>query len=395
MKLTTKIHSPIQFIQIILFVQYNFFYVMYRYEKVSNNIQLFSLFLFISFNILIWLITDMKNRPIKWGYPFSQSLIIIFSVLIISFLFQMYNSDFQSYLITSIISLFTPILTAFVLINTIHKGDYIIYVNILLIKTIMIFLIDNLFELKLENLLLISWGNSYSPFESSMAHEFLLLECIYLFFDKKKSAFISMVLCMLSMKRLSFLLAPLLFIFTKKIIQLSGNRTILKGYTYVFKLITFLSPFVILFLYKDQTTEFLINTIGFDLNSFMSGRKTIYKLLINNIPYFNGFGSVNTWLLQFSYNFFGTTWNGILHNDVLRVYFELTIIGFLIFFNSFINIFKDNFWTILMGGYVLFVMITSHLLDYYPMWLTFYIGCSLIYSSIDKNENKGEENVSF
>ena len=373
----------LQVVQKCLFILYNAAYVMYKFDVLGNNLQLFLLFIFIIFNVLVWVFSDLRWSRIKWAYPFKNGIIIIGVTVLISFIIQIYHNDFQNYLILSSLSFFTPILTAFILVNTVRKNDYNFYINILLIKTLIIFFVENASNFSLSNLMQISWSNSFSPFESSMAHEFLLLECVYLSLNKKKTAFISMVFCMLSMKRISFLMAPFLFLVANRINKIEIKFSTLKLWTIFLKAITFLSPFVIIFFYREQTSIFLMNVFDFDLNGFMSGRLAIYKLLINNIPYFNGFGSVNSWLLQFSYTYFGTTWNGILHNDVLRIYYELTFVGFIIFFNGFINIFKKNIWTIIMGTYLLFVIITSHLFDYYPVWLIYYFGCSIIYSSND------------
>ena len=84
-------------------------------------------------------------------------------------------------------------------------------------------------------------------------------------------------------------------------------------------------------------------------------------------------GSSNAFLSSFVKSKYGTTWDGILHNDFLRLLLETTIVGVIIVANNLVEICKKNTWIFLMGCYLIIVAITSHIFNYFSVWITFYM----------------------
>ena len=113
-------------------------------------------------------------------------------------------------------------------------------------------------------------------------------------------------------------------------------------------------------LYSKASQNFFQNVFNMDLNLKMGGRIAIYDTVVNNIPYFNGYGSINAFLSKFVYSVFGTYWNATLHNDFIRIYYETTI------------------------------GITSHILNYFSVWVTFYM--IIMCTQKESDENKELEN---
>ena len=370
-----KIKLPKCKLRLFLFILYNLFFVLYMANKISNIYYLITISFFCLSNLFVFL---TKKEKLKYGFrEFKLGIIYLVGLFVISILMQIYNNDFKlSYVCSDLIRMGLPIINAFLFVNTIDKKDFHIFFNIFLLRFILQFIFANLSMMSLSNILSISWISSSSAMESSLAHDFIIMEMYYLMNKEKKKALICIFFCMLSMKRLSFILAPLLFIIANKI----GNVKVKKKTVNIVKIITIMSPIVVLLLYSHNVQDYLYENFNINLNEMSTGRVQIYDTLSNSIPYYNGLGSINEFLSSFVKTKFGTTWNGILHNDFLRIYLETTILGVIFVGNNLVEIGKKNRWHFLMVCYLIFVAITSHIFNYFSVWVTFYmiIMCSQV-----------------
>ena len=334
-----KIKLPKCKFRLFIFILYNLFFVLYMANKISNIYYLVTISFFCLTNLFMLLTKKIK---IKYGFKeFKLGVTYVAVLFIISLIIQFYHGNFGfRYLFNDIIRMILPIINAFLFVNTIDKKDFPIFFNVFLLRFILQFVFINLTTISINSILSISWITSSSLMESSLAHDFMIMEMYYLMNKEKNKALICLIFCMLSMKRLSFILAPLLFIISKYI-----DKNEVKGKVYNFvKIITILSPIIVLLLYSNKAQYIFLNNFGIDLNSLMTGRIKIYNILSNNIPYYNGLGSINNFLSSFVKSNYGTTWNGILHNDFLRLYLETTIIGVFFVANNLIEISKKNKW---------------------------------------------------
>ena len=143
-------------------------------------------------------------------------------------------------------------------------------------------------------------------------------------------------------------------------------------------------------LYSKASQNFFQNVFNMDLNLKMGGRIAIYDTVVNNIPYFNGYGSINAFLSKFVYSVFGTYWNATLHNDFIRIYYETTIVGVEVLANNLVELSKKNYWNFIIVAYLIFVGITSHILNYFSVWVTFYM--IIMCTQKESDENKELEN---
>lgn len=355
-------HCKIRFLA---FIIYNAFYVLYMLGYTSQSLYLGTLILFCMMNGFF--VLRKKEYLCKREFKLGTCYVLVF--LVVSVLIQLFHMDFQTYLISGLIRIFLPIINAFLFVNSINESDYDAFFNVMLLRFVLHFLLENYQYLNPTYILAISWKDSSSVMESSMAHDFIIMEMYYLFKNKKMKAIICMVFCMLSMKRISFILAPLLLIMAKWI---KNDIPVNKKYLSALKGISIISPFLIIAMYSDSFQIWLYNTLHVDLNVIMSGRPHIYKTLVENIPYFNGYGSVNNFLTQRAL-LFNTTWDAVLHNDFLRIYFETTIFGVIVLANNLVELTKKQYWHFIMISYLLVVAITSHILNYFSVWITFYL----------------------
>lgn len=365
-----KIKLPKCKIRYTLFIAYNLFYVLYMMGYTSQTLYLFTMVVFCGMNASIFLKKTNNKRRIFCINDLKNGLNYVTVFLVISLCIQAYHMDFGTYLFSGVIRIFLPIINAFLLINTTNDSERKYFFNVLLARYVIHFFWSNYQNLTLSNILSISWINSESEMESSLAHDFLIMEMYYLYKKDIKKAILSMVLCMLSLKRLSFILAPFLLIISRFI---PTDKRVKNSYCIALKFVAIISPFIILLLYSEPVVKYIYDAFHVNLNLIMSGRPAIFYNLQNNIPYYNGYGSINDFLGNFVFSHYGTTWNGVLHNDFLRVYLETGIIGVAVLANSLVELSKHEYWTFFMIVYLIFVAITSHILSYFSVWILFYM----------------------
>lgn len=381
-----KISLPQCKVRYLIFILYNFFYILYMMGYTSQVLYFGTLLIFCCLNFFIRFINNTKNA--KCIKELNLGIGFIATFLVISFIIQLIHRDFQIYLITGLIRIALPIINAFLFVNTVNENDQKYFFNVLLLRFIVHFIWQNYSFFNLQGLMSISWIQSSSEMETSMAHDFMIMEMYYLYRKENKKAFICMAFCMLSMKRLSFILAPLLIIFSKRV---PVGVEVKRSYLTALKIITILSPFLILLLYTETSQNWLYQTFHIDLNQVMAGRVSIYETMKNAIPYYNGYGSINNFLAKYVMQTYGTIWNATLHNDFLRIYLETTIIGVIIMANNLIEMTRKEYWHFLMIAYLIFVAITSHIFNYFSVWVTFYLVIMCTHNNIKERDIKQNE----
>lgn len=354
-----KIEQPVR---VMIFVAYNIAYVAYMLGYLSWIQEIAVLALFCIANALVFITKHTRGKPVLFSRELKLGLGFIGVFFVISIMIQMWNNDFQGYLFEEIFRTAGPLINAFLFINATNEKERDIYFNILLVRYIVHFMLFNINNLDIRNISMISWSDSFSPFESGMAHDFIILEFYYLYKKQKKKALVCLLFCMLSLKRISFFLAPIMFILSSIV---PNGKPVKKIFVLIPKIIFIMSPFVILFLYSPDIGNWLLTNYNFDLNEFTMERITIFERLVDNIPYFNGFGSANNFLVPLIGNKF--------HNDLLRFYFEVTIIGVIFAVNNLVEMAKNECWSLIMMSYILLVSATTPLFTYFPIWITLYM----------------------
>ncbi len=363
-----RIRIPHCRIRFLIFILYNLFYVFYMMGYLSQIYYLGTMILFCAMNAFILFrkgrLKYKGERELKLG----ASYVLVF--FLISSFIQCIHLDFQLYLISGIIRIALPIINAFLFVNAVDDKDQNAFFDVLLARFVVHFLWSNISNFNLRSLLSISWGESFSSYESSMAHDFIIMEMYYLFRNERRKSLICMILCMLSMKRISFIMAPVIFIFSRKI---PIGIKVKKGLLLALKSAAIISPIILILIYTSEFQNWFLSVFHISLNTLMSGRPRIYEIMRDNMPYINGYGSINSFLEQYVMFQFGTTWNAILHNDFLRIFYETTIVGLVVVANNLVEIAKKEYWLYFMIMYLFLVAITSHIFNYFSVWVTFYM----------------------
>ena len=334
----------------------------------SQSLYMGSLILFCLANGIIFV---YKGKNKIYGFQYAGYIFLFIGVFAaISIPMQIFNGGLKGFLFSSLGRLALPMVNALFFVNAVEEEDWDYYFNILFIRFCCHFLFVNAENLSLSNILAISWSDSEAATETSLAHDFLIMEMLFLAIKQKKKAFICVIFCMLSMKRLSFMLAPAIFFLSNRV----PKSEVKPSLRFVVILTIIVSPLVLMWLYRYDVMTWLYSSFGIDLIKEMSGRPTIYHTAIAGMAgSFNGYGSINNYLANYAAAHYGTVWNGVLHNDTIGIYLETGIIGIASFAFCIVEFSKKNYWHFFMMLYLVFVAITSHILDYFSVWVTFYL----------------------
>lgn len=372
-------------LRFILFCTYNALYVAYMMGYASQSLYMGTLILFCFANGIIFM---YKGATRINGAQYAGYILLFIAVFgVISIPIQMLNGGLRGFLFSSLGRLVLPIVNALFFVNAVEKEDWNYYFTILLIRFCCHFLLMNAENLSLSNVLSINWSDSEAATETSLAHDFLIMEMLFLAIGQKKKAFICAIFCMLSMKRLSFILAPVIFFLSSRV----PRREVKSSLRFLAILTIIVSPFVLMWLYRYDVMAWLYSSFGIDLIKEMSGRPTIYHTAIAGMAGdFNGYGSINNYLAGYAAAHYGTVWNGVLHNDTIGIYLETGIIGIASFAFCIVEFSKKNYWHFFMMLYLVFVAITSHILDYFSVWITFYLAVMCMNVSLEESRASGK-----
>lgn len=382
--------------KLLLFVLYNFAYVLYMIGIIPRIVNLALLLVFIISCLYKYIIERNKilfTEKDLFKTEFFSALKIVGFFLLVSIIIQIYHHDYQRYLFNEILYNLIPPVIAFFWINTTEKKDCFPYFVVFFLRTIFYFILKNKNNFSLDNIMMISWNDSKSSvFEIVLAHDFLFLEIIFLYFKKEKFAIISLIFCLLSFKRLSFILAIIIlilyYVLRKKenILNNSVNKLLL-----IITLLFFcIVPFFIQWLISDNGISFFYSK-GIDLNKFTTGRTNIVRYVINNIKYFNGYGS-SDYFMEHSFGVYALL--GSMHCDTLKLYYEVTEIGVIIYFFEMLKIARKHYLIFFMLFYLFLEVTVSHFLDQLSVWNMFFMFAAYVYSYGLSTENEKMQNNS-
>lgn len=369
---------------IFLFTLYNFIYVLYRVNIVNRLLYMGVLGLFFLFEVYV-IIDKGRIRDRFFNKQFSETMLVAMLFLAISLLIQLFHGNFQPYLFEELLYFIVPCLVAFVSVNFNSEKDIKLYFYIILIKLVLYFVLRFWGTFSLSAIMSISLNDSNSSiFEIVIAHDFLFMMIIFMYFDDFKASIISFVCCILSFKRLPFLLSIIIMIvyilgkfaggirlgkLTKGISNWLNGR-FPKYIIIAMFFVMLLLPAVMEWVYSDSGVNWFYNTFSMDLNKETSGRVNIVNFALQNFTP-NGLGSIT--------NFFETNRLEIyrrvanMHCDVIRLEKEITILGYAVYSFVLVKVFRETRLTTLLLVYLVSEMVLSHMADNLNIWLMTYL----------------------
>ena len=309
----------------------------------------------------------------------------------ITALLQMING-FNSYAINEAVYYYTPLIFIIVYSQISEEQDVETILNYLFVLYVIVFLKNFAGQLTLANIKSISFANSYSPFESELAFVFLIFECFYLYMGKRKNAIISLILCILSFKRISMLAAIVFFIFSKWIVvKKAVNKKIVIVTTVVFVLL----PVLTCLMLNDTLEAWFYQTFHVTLNEITLTRSSRIEAVINSGQIKYGLGSVTTYLTKYLNALHGSNFsNRNLHNDLVKIYLECGILGSIVFTYIYMKAASVSRMLFVMMCYVFFECYFNHLFGAgsTDIWILIYLIMSIAGMTTRNAESDGGEN---
>lgn len=312
-------------------------------------------------------------------------------LFVITAILQMING-FNSYAINEAVYYYTPLIFMIVYSQISDEQDVETILNYLFVLYIIAFFKNFAGQLTLANIKSISFANSYSPFESELAFVFLIFECFYLYMGKRKNAIISLILCILSFKRISMLAAIVFFIFSKWIVvKKSVNKKIVIVTTVVFVLL----PVLTCLMLNDTLEAWFYQTFHVTLNEITLTRSSRIEAVINSGQIKYGLGSVTTYLTKYLNALHGSNFsNRNLHNDLVKIYLECGILGSIVFTYIYMKAASVSRMLFVMMCYIFFECYFNHLFGAgsTDIWILIYLIMSIAGMTTRNAESDGGEN---
>lgn len=378
-------------LKLIVFFAYNVAYALYMAGFMDRVINLAILALFLAMCIYQYLY-DRKNRNkkvSKFSSEFKTAMVIVIVFLVISFIIQIIHQNIQSYVFSTLLYNIIPPVLAFFLINTTDKEKISPYFYFFFIRSVLYFLLRNGSKISIESIISIDWNDSKSSiFETPLAHDFLFLEIIFLYMKKTKLAIASAFLCILSFKRISFILSILFLLGYFVLGKMPAwdrfiNKEVSKKTRGAVFIIFCIMPFVLDWMVSNAGINFFYE-IGFDIRKFTTGRVDIIRFVQDRIGGFNGYGTSDYFMTHCGIPVYEKL--GSMHCDLLKMYYEVTIIGVGVYAHCMIEIAKRKRIVFLMLLYLFMELISSHFLDALSVWNMFFIFAAYLYADDDKKE---------
>lgn len=374
-------------------------------KKLTEHDELRYVLILIPMIIILLVGVKKKIKPTNLDfYKETLAMSICVGILIfISGIKQIVAKDFNLSFVKDTIFMLFPFFIVFFIGNVEGKSGSKFYMRAYLLCTIFDFFLRYYDVFTFENLMSISFSESYSVFENELVNIFLPLLFYFLFVERKYFyAFLAAFFCYISMKRIHFLfifIYIIIFVFyrlyEKKYKKLKYYNKVIsyieKVLDYILRPIPFSIIVLFFCLYPIFLDQFVLSPdfsnwfnqkFGLSLNAFTFGRENMYYAMKENLPFINGLGDSRPIAIEL----FG---GDDMHNDLLRLYYECTYAGVVIFICTYFYISKSNKKSLLLMAYPMAVMMMSPILTSIEGMTSVYF--TLFYVNLyNKNTKVGE-----
>ncbi|AOD20676.1 hypothetical protein IM25_02680 [Rhodococcus sp. p52] len=383
-----KVHNRVQpqqfssmlfvdYVQLALFIAYAFSYTFYMADIIPRAPYYVCLAALVAFATLRFIGLILKSRPgaaLIFGKSTAALAIASVVLVLLSIINELVvRGDFTYTSFGAVGFILVPAVIALCIANTVSLRMADVYMTILLARYVIYILISG--DFSLAALSAISWSSSTSPFESSFSHDMLVLVMYFVVRQQSVRSGIAAFFTMISLKRAAFLSAPLFLIFRRWI-----RKPVIPKHSSLIMLLLagIISPFVVQATYSSGFSRLFYDYFGVSFDDFASGRVSIYRLAVHCADTSQAFGSLNECLGNVAYRVGGTTWNSLLHNDTLRVYMEVGIIGVAVYLGALVFVGRTSRPAFILMTYTFFVLITSRLITHMSYWIVLFIVIALL-----------------
>lgn len=304
---------------------------------VSNNVKIRFCVFFDSLGIkhilmiaviVFGFISDLKRGKLKikmFSRELKLVLVAVAVMVVISFIYMFFNG-FSNKWIEQVYFFVIPLFYAY----SIFRNDYSAkrfknIINYTLTVTSILYVIFIATEIFTNNAVFeFNFINSKGPFECEVAHFFLLMYIFYTFNQSYTGKIVSAVLCVLAWKRIC--LICLILITIAGLMRLRNKRVKI-GYIIALAVIFTTFPLVTEYMLSPEFGQWFHNFMGMDYSEFSNFRYyTVSTALSGRIPN-QGLGT----FMIVRVPWYGGYVEANMHNDLMRLYLEVSIVGLFIY----------------------------------------------------------------
>lgn len=237
------------------------------------------------------------------------------------------------------------------------------------------FLAANIHNFTLANIKGISFRSSLSSvFESDFANLCVPLLVYFKTKNENKKALITLIVGLLSFKRLSFILMPIMFVFLgkyKKEDEEVPNRLI-----WILTIMFTLCPLLLDVVFSREFLSMVKDITGLDFVELSTGRMSSIWLLKEYKPHFIGYGTTARFIFNsVDYNIQRIHY---FHCDCLSFYWECGIILYAFLVNIILRLGRKNYRSLIISVFLLLLITTTHWLDVPSGMIVFLLGISIL-----------------
>lgn len=371
-----------------------FFYSIFtKIFNFTNSIDNLKYILFL-LNLLLDCIYIYYNKvQLKLKREYLYILLLSILLFFVSLIIAIMNHSFISFrTIIEIIYILLPASCAFCIINIFTLNEIISYIKLLLFFSLIAYFIElAISNISINDVLKISFLNSYSPFESYIfADVSVFCFCFFSYFkesDQKNNFivttnqcyYISFLFVIMTFKRILVLFAICLFIFNLLKIK---DLVIPKKIIYILLAILFVSTVFYTWLLEGHNSKILMDLFSINLEKFTVGRQWYFSIVEANSHFLNGYGS-STNILS---NVLGE--GKYLEMDLVKIYIETGPIVLAFFIYAYWRQIYNNLFSLIVFFFLFINMLFSHSLTTFYAWILFFL---LFYTiKINFQMKKGE-----
>lgn len=320
------------------------------------------------------LVSLPKQKYTKFNWELKYILFASVFLYVVSIFFQLYYQSFKAYSLKEFYFLITPIIFIYCLFNLFSRKELerwmdamfyfasIVFVGRYVILQHSDFTVSSFIQM-------FDWRNlfveSISPLgsESETGILMMIFDVYYIFKNDKRKIVIASILTFFGYKRFVCLFM-LLFLIASPYIN---RRKKPKYFIVVTTIIVFLFlPSTVYIMCTDEFADWFESRYGVNFNEFTMTRFYIINMVIDANLTNYGLGTVTHYL-----EVLGNQGQTNMHNDILRIYMETTIIGSIVFTYCFFKITTKNIYSYILMLFMFVELYVAHFLG--PATILFWI----------------------
>ena len=283
--------------------------------------------IFMISTVIVGLYSDLTHgrlRIVRFSYEIKMVMLSIISLVLISFGYMAVNG-YGNYWISQVYFLIIPLWFAY----TVFKNDFSAkrfksIINYLLTVSGVLYSIFIISTIAEGNGLEFSFIDSQSPFESELAHFYLLMYIFYTFIEDYRGRAFSALFCVLAWKRICLICLVLITIagFMKL-----RNKRVKIGYIIAIAVIFTIIPILNEYTLSSDFSRWFNEFTGVDYVEFSNFRYYALEAAIDGGLKSKGLGT----FFNVKVPWYGHYVYVNPHNDLMRLYLEVSAVGLFLY----------------------------------------------------------------